>query len=631
MYIHRFLAIKGSIINKMKDNIYAYVRTQEYLYRSGTTKIAKYVQHSLSETVQTIYAYLNSQFITGKYDSLGREKPFFNIVIAARNIWYRATTIQRKDITIREENSKQIVAAFLATQKLQDWMRRERFGVFLADWGLVLAGFGSAVTKWVRKGKKLIPTVVPWNQIICDTVDFDSNPKIEIFEYTSSQLKQKAIENGWDMDVAESIINSPMIRMTITNELQDVKPYFHKIYEVHGMFPNSYLTGDPADEKDYSQQMHIVAYTRSSDNGKEEYHDYSLFKGKEANDPYRCDSLLKEDGRTLSIGAVEHLFDSQWMVNNSAKTIKDQLELASKLIFQTSDPTFAGQNVLTSIETGQILLHKQNEAVTAFPNGSHDVSSILEYMEQWKNLGLEINGISSAMAGATPHAGTAWRLQSLQVSQAQQLFDLMRANKALAIEDMLHDHILPFLKTQLNDSKEIVAVLEANDIKKIDSMYVPQEAVKRFNKKVIDHVVKTGSRPIGIDLQNEMQNVQAEQNGNGATRYFKPSEIDGKTWKDIFKDFEWLEVDVSLDANGSSESSDQAAILTTLNTMLQLVMNPGYGANPQAQMIVQQILRQTGRFSPLQIASTPPPSPQPPQGQTVPSPIQPAPMAKAPQ
>lgn len=603
-----------------KDNIYAYVRHQEYLYRSGDTTIAKYVRHSLSETVQTIYAYLNSQFVSGKHDSLGREKPFFNIVIAARNIWFRATTIQRKDIVLRETDSKHVIAAFLATQKLQQWMRVSRFGVFLADWGLTLAGFGSAVSKWVKKGGKLVPTVVPWNQIICDTIDFDQNPKIEIFEYTSAQLRKKAVDGGWDLDVVASIINSPMIRMTITQELQDVKPYFHKVYEVHGMFPVSFLTGDPNDEDEYCQQMHIVAYTRASDNGKDMYTDYSLFKGREERDPYRCDALLKEDGRTLSIGAVEHLFDAQWQMNHSAKTVKDQLDLASKLIFQTSDPTFAGQNVLSSIETGQILNHKINEPVTAFPNGSHDTGSIMAYMEQWKGLAAEVNGITDAMAGVAPKSGTSWRLQSTQIAQAQQLFDLMRVNKALAIEDMLRDHILPFLRTQLNDSKQIVAVLEANDIKKIDSLYVPQEAVRRFNRKVVRHVIDNKSMPADASLRDEMGQVQAEQNGQGNTRYFKPSDISAKTWKDVLRDFDWLEVDIALDANGSSEASDQAAILTTLNTMLQLVMNPGYAQNPQAQMIVSQILRQTGRFSPLQLASTPPPNP----GQQMPvkSPVQ---------
>lgn len=594
-------------------NIYAFVRQQEYLYRSGATKISKYVQHSLSETVQTIYAYINSKHISGEQDSLGRDKPFFNIVVAARNIWFRATNLDRKDIKIRETDSDHVISAFIATIKLQDWMRRERFGVFLKDWGLSLATFGSAITKFVQKDGKLIPTVVPWDKMICDTIDFANNPKIEIFEYTASQLREK---KEYDQEVVESLINSPAIRMTITQELQDVKPYYFKIYEVHGQFPVSNLTKDtpkytPADGKTYSQQMHVVAYTRTATDGR--YNDFSLFKGKEAKDPYRCDSLLKEDGRTLGIGSVEHLFQSQWMVNHNYKSVKDQLDLASKLIFQTSDPAFVGLNALASIENGQILNHKINEPLTAVPNGSADTTSLLDVAAQWKAIGQEVNGITDAQIGIRPHQGTSWRMQNLQLQEAQALFDTMKENKGLALEDMLREWIIPYIKTQLKDSKQIVATLESHNVKKIDSMYVPQEAVKRYNRKIINHVLKTnGKRPIGIDLKSELDQVQAEQNSTGNVRYFKPSEISKKTWKQIFGDLEW-EVEVMI----TDESSDDNAKLETLNTALQMVLNPAYATSPQAQMIVGKILQTVSGLSPLELASTPatnmPPQQTPPQ------------------
>ncbi len=512
------------------DNIYAFVRQQEYLYRSGATKISKYVDHSLSETVQTVYAYLNSKHTSGEKDSLDRDKPFFNIVIAARNIWFRATDLDRKDIKIRETDSDHVVSAFVATIKLQDWMRRERFGVFLNDWGLTLAGFGSAVTKFVAKDNKLIPTVTPWDKIICDTIDFDSNPKIELFEYTASQLREHP---EYDQTVVESLINSPMIRQTITNELQDVKAYYFKIYEVHGMFPVSYLTKDTpnyreGDEKRFSQQMHVVSYTKTSVEG--EYKDFCLFKGKEAKDPYRCDSLIKEDGRTLSIGSVEHLFQSQWMVNHNMKAVKDKNDLGSKIVTQTSDPSFVGLNALASIETGAILNHKINEPLTRVDlSSSTSTSEMIEVANQWKAIGQEANGVTDAMIGIRPKQGTSWRMQNLQLQEAQALFDTMKQNKALALEDMLREWIIPYIKTQLKDSKQIVATLESHNVKKIDSMYVPQEAIKRYNRKVIDHVLKNnGKKPIGIDLNSELNQVQAEQNNNGNVRYFKPSELGNK-------------------------------------------------------------------------------------------------------
>lgn len=576
------------------DSIYSFVRRQENWYKTGSTQIAKYVSHSLSETVQTIYAYLNSKHISGEQDSLGRDKVSFNIVIAARNIWFRATDLDRKHIVIRETDSDHVVSAFLATIKLQDWMRRERFGVFLNDWGLVLAGFGSAVSKWVMKDGTLIPSVVPWNKIICDAVDFDGNPKIEIFEYTPAQLREKA---DYDQTIVDSLIQSLTVRMNINGELVDVKPDFVKVYEVHGRFPKSFISGKEEDKTKYEQQMHVISYTKSSVRGK--YDNFALFQGYEAEDPYRKDDLIKEDGRTLAIGSVEHLFQSQWMVNHSAKAIKDQLDLASKLIFQTSDPAFVGVNVLSNIETGQILMHKLNEPLSAVPNGSHDVGSLQSYMNQWKALGQEINGVSDSMIGVRPKAGTSWKLNNQQLEESQALFDLMKQNKGLAIEDMLREKIIPYIKRyKLTDTKEIVATLESHQIKKIDSMYVPEEATKRFNKKVIDHVLSTGTRPIGIDLKAEMDQVQNEVDQSGNVRFFKPSEIKSKTWKTIFKDLEWnVEVDVT------GEESDTNAILQTLNTALQIVVNPGYANNPQAQMIVNKILLSTGRVSPLEINS----------------------------
>lgn len=575
-----------------QNNIYSFVRTFEIRYKTGTTKIAKYVDHSLSEVVQTIYAYLNSKHISGEFDSLNRDKPFFNIVTAARNIWYRATEIARNKIIIRETDSTHVISAFLATQKLQEWMRKERFGVFLVEWGLVLAGFGSAVSKFVEKKGQLIATVVPWNQIMCDTVDFENNPKIEIFEFTPAQLRQNPM---YDQVMVESLIQATMIRMLVTGELQDTKPDFIKVYEAHGMFPVSYLTENIDDKYDYAQQMQVVSYVRSEKEG--EYKDFTLYKGREAKDPYRKDDLIKEDGRTLGIGAVENLFNAQWMVNHSIKGIKDQLDLASKLIFQTADSTFVGQNVLVAIETGQILQHAEGKPVTAFPNGSHDTGSFTAFMDQWKAIGGEINGITDAMAGVAPKGSTSWRMQSMELQQAQMLFDLMKRNKGLAIEDMLRENIIPFLKKQLNTKKQIIATLAAHDIKKIDAMYIPQEATRRFNKKVISHVVKNGRMPMNASLQNEMQQVQTETAAQGNTRYFKPSDISSKTWKEIFKDLEWeVECDIT------EESSDTAGILQTLNTSLQIVMNPGYAQSPQAQMIVSKILLLTGKVSPLEMS-----------------------------
>jgi hypothetical protein len=117
------------------------VRKAETDFISGTTQTSKYVSESLYEDINRIEAYLNSKHISGETDSLGREKPFFNIVLAARNIWFRATDIDRKDIRVKATKRQDYIRTFLATIHLQDWMRRTNFGKFLNDWGITLASY----------------------------------------------------------------------------------------------------------------------------------------------------------------------------------------------------------------------------------------------------------------------------------------------------------------------------------------------------------------------------------------------------------------------------------------------------------------------------------------------------------
>jgi hypothetical protein len=89
--------------------------------------------------------------------------------------------------------------------------------------------------------------------------------------------------------------------------------------------------------------------------------------------------LIEEDRRAQSIGAVEHLFEAQWMTNHSVKGIKDRLDLASKLIYQTSDANLAGQNVLSSIENGDIIVHGINQPLTEINKENADITALQNY------------------------------------------------------------------------------------------------------------------------------------------------------------------------------------------------------------------------------------------------------------
>lgn len=601
--------------NKDYSEVSEMVRDLETNFTSGGgTQMSKYVNTDLYEDINKIYAYLNSKHISGETDSMGREKPFFNIVNAARNIYYRATDIDRKNIEVTATKSSDMVPALMATILLQEWMDRENFGAFLNDWGLDLAGFNSQVVKFVEKGDRLYPMTVPWSRLICDQVNFDKNPKIEILEVTEAELYQR---EGYDKEMVERLCDARRARELSDGTPIDQKDNYIKLYEVHGNLPLSYITGKEEDENTYVQQMHVLSFVESKQKGK--YDDFSLVSGREARDPYMLTSLIPATDGSISLdGSVKNLFEAQWMMNHTAKSIKDQLDIASKLIFQTSDANFVGRNVLSAVEQGDILIHQVNMPLTQINNTSHDITAQESFGNMWKGLASEINGVSESMMGNVAPSGTAWRQVEALLQESHSLFELMTENKALDIERMLREFVILHLKKKMDTTEEIGAILESHNISKIDAMYIPNEAKRRFNAKVVDQVIKAleeddmEAMPSPYQADVAEMEVKQELAPLGNQRFFKPSDIPTKTWKQALEGLEWR-----LKVNISGEAQDKQTILTTLSTALQAVTNPAYANNPQAQLVVSKIMSATGVISPIEIASTPAPVAPPTEGAPV--------------
>ena len=565
-------------------NIFQIIKKQEQNLLFGKPiKIGKYAEHDHTEKVSTITAYLNSQHISGKRDSQGREKPFLNIVIVAAYVWYKLTNISRRHIKFRAPNSKKRLKALVATLKLREWMNKKNFGQWLNKWGWTLSCYGSAVSKFIEKDGKLIPSVISWDRMICDPVDFDGNPKIEKIYYTPAQLRQQPYNPD---RIEEAIKSFKDIRENIDGEDIDVSNEYIGVYEVHGNLPLSLLTDREEDENIYRQQMHVVFIIQ---NENSEDTEISLYRGKEEKDPYVITHLLEQEGRTLSIGAVESNFDPQWMVNDMAKKTLDQFEIASKLVMQTSDPNFVGKNYLKDFDTGFVAVHEEGKPLNAMNNQSHDIPQIMSFLDLWKQQSREISGSHESVTGQTLPSGTPYRLGMMLNQEARGLFDVFRENKGLSLEYILRTHVIPHFKKTLKTTDELVAILYGEELEEFDKLALPANLQKQIMLSLKkDH----------IPTQEEMMSIIDEENRETNVRVITPSKGD-KTWKDVFKDFEW---DVEIDITG--ESRDKSAVITSLDTLFQrMIADPEAFGPEDRRRMMNKIIDEIGPdvISPLQI------------------------------
>lgn len=580
-------------------------KERENTYINGRANISKYVDYSQYETISTIEAYLNSKHISGETDALGREKPFFNIVTAVSNIWMRATDIDRKNIRFRATKRAEVIPAFLANCVLQNWMKEVNFGSFLNDWGRTLARYGSAVTKFVEKDNQLYINVTPWNKLITDQLDFESNVKIFKFYLTPAQLR---LNESYNQEVVKGLLETVQTRETLGNQTVDTLSDYIELYEVQGNLPLSMLTDKEKDDEIYTDQIHIISFAGKSQ-------DFTLYKGKLAKQQYHKADLIKEDSRALGIGAPEHLFQAQWMANHSVKLYKDQMELISKVIFQTADKNYAGRNALTAIENGDIMIHDVNSPLTQVNNQGHDLTSITNFMAQWQNQAKEITSTPDAISGNTMPSGTAYRQVAILNQESHSLFELMTENKGLALEDMFREYIIPYIRKQLNNKDEIVAMLDDAGIKQLDTWYITSEASRKVNQKIIDKALD--AEMVTREQQDEMlaeesNNIKSELSMLGNQRFIKPSEMDDKTWKDVLN-INWDAIEVEI----TNEQSDKEAVMTTLTTVMQTIaQNPLVLQDPNMKLLFNKILEMTGQVSSMELSSPQPTNVQPQINQT---------------
>lgn len=600
-----------------QESICSIVRRAEENYLAGTVHLSEHVDWSMHDTVERIYAYLNSKHISGDTDSLGRPKPFFNIVTAAVNIWYRATDIDRKDIRFIPTSRSSVVLAFIANVILQNWMDKTGFGSFLNQWGRTLSQYGSCVRKFVEQNGELKASVVPWARVIPDPVQFDALPRIEKFYKTPAQLRNMATPGhpdfaGYNMEVVKDLCATHQTRETLRGQQKDNMDDFVELYEVHGNLDERLLDDNPdwsKDEYNFVQQMHVVSFTQGE---KSEYRDFTLYKGREKIDVYDIDHLIEEEGRTLSIGAVEVLFNAQWMQNHSMKAWKDNMDLASKMVFQTADGNFVGRNVLNAIENGQILIHKPDQPITKVANDEYDLSNVKMFQDQWRMVATELTSTPDAVRGNTLPSGTPYSLAAYQGAQASSLFEIMTENKGFAIEKMMRDYVIPHIRKKLKNKKEIVAILDSAGIKEIDSMYVPKAAMESFNRKAVAAVLNhfetgTGELPQPFNQAQEEASVQKELASLGNKRFFIPDEAGEKDWDALFSDFEWDNIRVQV----TNENADKQAVLQTLATLYTSTAQTDPVA---ANVILGKILTETGVVSPLEVSTlTARPAPQVPE------------------
>lgn len=443
---------------------------------------------NMKEHIKLSILYKNSQLSTGKDDN----KPVKNITRPILNLQYRAEGFDVKDINVFINDSDYYYKSLLVKKFHDKWARENDIDTFIDDLVESYVDFGGVLVKNVNK---TYPEVVPLKSIaFCDQTDILSGP-IGIKHYYSPDQLMEMEKAGWgNYKYGADATIQDVIDLAQESKQQDKQVRkadtpgkYIEVYEVHGMFENELLTGtesESASSEAYTRQLHIVTFYTDSNGDKQVI---TLFKGIEHESPFKFLARDKIFGRALGLGGAEELFEPQVWVNYDMIRMKEMLDMASKVLFQTTDSAFANRNQTSDLENGEILVVDDGKQIAQLNTTPVNIALFERSIQEWEAHAKEMGSATGALLGAQQGGGRqSYNAIALLTSQGQAIHDYRKGKLALFVGQIYRDWVLPYFAREITKGNKFLSELELEELQYVADNLVTCVANDAIKEKILN-------------------------------------------------------------------------------------------------------------------------------------------------
>ena len=579
------------------ENIYQIVAQYEKDFRERPVKVVEGYEFNQIDTLKRINLYSCGKFVDGNKDEYG-EKVFFDITTPVVRNAAKNLDLDTKDVRFQAVNgATNYFRSWLYRRKAKDWMWENKIAHKLNKIPEKVSGTGSIVVKRIEGAR--VFDFVNLNNFACDaSADrLEDGWTIERHYYTPNELK-KQIERGWDKEKIETAIKDFRVNRKEnfvgdhagSVQQQRGKDQYICVREFYGYVEKSHLTNN-ADDTDLTLCNFILVLPDTSgkqatgETGKPE--GLTLFREevKDLGDIYKELHYRKVPGRWLGRGLYEECFPMQEVENTRNNWMLMAMRISQLIVFQTRDKTVL-QNVLTDIQNGTILkfgASKVNADMLQRVDTQvrdHTSSNLLDQTVQ-----RTIQNLSNAYevtTGESLPSGTPFSLGALINQNANKLFEFIREDYGIFLEEIFNDWVLPQLEKEMK-GQSFLEIVDRDDLEYVQGHLT--------NFKIWDSIKKalmSGIKP------TKAQVVVLEQFIRGQL------EKQESMFLDIPEGFLSYEKKVRCSVTDESESP---TLMTSLMTVMQMVTaNPAIIELPGFQKILDMIGLGKADVIPTQIA-----------------------------
>lgn len=567
----------------MPNSIFELITQQETAYTLPITVVDGW-EWSMKEHIRLATLYKNSQFATGNTEKERDMRPFVNIVRPLLDLQYRAEGFDVKDILLYIDDQDDYFKSFLVKKYHDRWARDNDIDTFIDEMVESYVDFGGTL---VREPDSVKPIVMPLGSIgFCDQTNMLSGPIGFVHFYSPDELQgfEKAgwgdPKNGATITIEELIVMMDSYKVPDSQTgIQNKTPgKYGKVYEVHGVMPESWLPGYQNSGK-YARQMQIVAFYKDKD-GKE--HGVTLFCGREKENLFR---VLKREGihgRALGFGGVEELLDPQVFRNLNAAQAQDILANVSKIIWKTTDPAFKNRNTTNDMDSGEILVIEDGKDFAQLQVSGVNIGLFENAAAQWEATAKEIASATGATTGISPGAKVSFNALALLTQQGLALHTYRQGKIATFLGNLYREWILPKLVRDLIKGKKFLAELSLDELQTVADQMVTCQTNDIIKDKILN-----GVDIIPSDIEALKTSLRTQFTKKGA-----------KHFMEIFKD-EMKDAAVEVDVSIVGKQKDVAGMTTKFIGMVsQIFANPALLNDPRMAGFFNQAVEALG-FSPI--------------------------------
>lgn len=514
-----------------------------------------------------------------------------NIILPILEFRYAAEDRDVKDIIFEAEDPENQHLSLLIKKYWDDIFTVENdLDTFIDDALEEKIDFGGCL---VKKGAGAVPEVIPLQSIaFCDQTDILGGPIGFKFNFSPEAIKRKG-KLGWGKkeNGATHTIDELIFLATKDKDSGDIKSSVGsqgtgkniEVYVVRGSLPENYYDDKKGD--DLMEQVQVVAFY-FDDKGR---HGVTLYKAPEKESVLKLHIPKKIYQRGLGWGGVEALIDPQMWTNFSEVHKNNLLKAASKIAYFTDDDNFHNRNKINDLENGEITTidRESRYGIRQIPNGSPNIALFNTRVQDLEAHANALSGVSDALMGKSPAAGTPFRLQERVVFEGKKPHERTASKFDKFLEGIIQDWVIPHAISEITKGKEFLSELTSAEFAEVMKCVPKNRAVKRRNEDVLEardlqdrYYGMNNDQILAAYEEEERQKLQAQGNK--------------QVIKILKEEFKGVKMKVKIRV--SSKQKDMAQFVDKLVNILKQywTLPPEIKADPTTQHIMSQIIEASG-------------------------------------